>query len=169
MQPHRSGITARQHQAGSGAARRAHGAEDIGRAGTLIMRCPGPYRVAPSRRAGSELQRRGSNPDHQRLLQIPGIGPLHALTVLAEAGDCAAWLRSSQATPFIPSSRGRYRAGELLSGLGREGALARACRGYLFCAVITRMTQQREAHFKVLERKLNKVLASPPAHLTHVL
>ena len=29
MQPHRSGITARQHQAGSGAARRAHGAEDI--------------------------------------------------------------------------------------------------------------------------------------------
>ena len=49
MQPHRSGITARQHQAGSGAARRAHGAEDIGRAGMLIMRCPGPYRVAPSR------------------------------------------------------------------------------------------------------------------------
>ncbi len=29
----------------------------------------------------------GGNPDYQRLLTIPGIGPSHALTILAEAGD----------------------------------------------------------------------------------
>jgi hypothetical protein len=89
-------------------------------------------------------------------------GPPCAHRPLPRRAIYAAWLRSSQATPFIPSSRGRYRAGELLSGLGREGALARACRGHLFCAVITRMTQHAKPIFKVLERKLNKVLASHP-------
>ena len=43
-------------------------------------------------RQRDEIERRAElmlsdNPDYQRLKTIPGIGPINALTILAEAGD----------------------------------------------------------------------------------
>ena len=53
MQRHRGGVAARQHQARRSAARRADRAEEIGRAGALIVRRRGP--AAASRPAPCDL------------------------------------------------------------------------------------------------------------------
>lgn len=54
----------------------------------------------------------GSNPDYQRLLQIPGIGPIHALTVLAEAGDLRRFGHHRQFLKFCGLDLATYQSGK---------------------------------------------------------
>ena len=54
----------------------------------------------------------GSNPDYQRLLQIPGIGPIHALTILAEAGDLRRFGHHRQFLKFCGLDLATYQSGK---------------------------------------------------------
>ena len=67
--------------------------------------------------------RLGGDPDYQRLLQIPGIGPIHALTILAEAGDLRRFGHHRQFLKFCgldlaTHQSGRYRGQTRLSKFG---------------------------------------------------
>jgi len=54
----------------------------------------------------------GCNPDYQRLLQIPGIGPIHALTILAEAGDLHRFGHHRQFLKFCGLDLATYQSGK---------------------------------------------------------
>lgn len=54
----------------------------------------------------------GSNPDYRRLLQIPGIGPIHALTILAEAGDLRRFGHHRQFLKFCGLDLATYQSGK---------------------------------------------------------
>ena len=67
--------------------------------------------------------RLGGNPDYQRLLKFPGIGPIHALTILAEAGDLRRFGHHRQFLKFCgldlaTHQSGRYRGQTRLSKFG---------------------------------------------------
>jgi transposase len=53
-----------------------------------------------------------SNPDYQRLRQIPGIGPITALTVLAEAGDLRRFRHHRQFLKFCGLDLATYQSGQ---------------------------------------------------------
>jgi transposase len=65
----------------------------------------------------------GGHPDYQRLRTIPGIGPIHALTILAEAGDLRRFGHHRQFLKFCgldlaTHQSGRYRGQTRLSKFG---------------------------------------------------
>jgi len=53
-----------------------------------------------------------ANPDYQRLRQIPGIGPINALTVLAEAGDLRRFGHHRQFLKFCGLDLATYQSGQ---------------------------------------------------------
>ena len=67
--------------------------------------------------------RLGNHPDYQRLMKIPGIGPIHALTILAEAGDLRRFGHHRQFLKFCgldlaTHQSGKYRGQTRLSKFG---------------------------------------------------
>ena len=58
------------------------------------------------------LQRVGEHEDFQRLRQIPGIGPIHALTILAEAGDLRRFDHYRQFLKFCGFNLATHQSGQ---------------------------------------------------------
>jgi transposase len=52
------------------------------------------------------------NPDYQRLRQIPGIGPINAMTILAEAGDLRRFRHHRQFLKFCGLDLATYQSGQ---------------------------------------------------------
>ncbi len=58
------------------------------------------------------IQRLGDLPDFQRLQQVPGIGPIHALTILAEAGDLRRFDHCRQFLKFCGFNLATHQSGQ---------------------------------------------------------
>ncbi|GEB38104.1 hypothetical protein GLI01_21390 [Gluconacetobacter liquefaciens] len=54
----------------------------------------------------------GDHSDFQRLQQVPGIGPIHALTILAEAGDLRRFRHHRQFLKFCGLDLSTYQSGQ---------------------------------------------------------
>jgi len=54
----------------------------------------------------------GEHGDFQRLQQVPGIGPIHALTILAEAGDLRRFRHHRQFLKFCGLDLSTYQSGQ---------------------------------------------------------
>ncbi|HVB57229.1 MAG TPA: IS110 family transposase, partial [Candidatus Acidoferrales bacterium] len=72
-----------------------------------------------------------SNPDRRRLMTVPGVGPLTALTILAEAGDLRRFAHYRQFLKFCGMSlstqqSGRFRGISRLSKYGTRGCARRS-------------------------------------------
>ena len=50
--------------------------------------------------------------DYHRLIQIPGTGPIHAMTVLAEAGDLRRFRHHRQFLKFCGLNLATYQSGQ---------------------------------------------------------
>ena len=58
------------------------------------------------------IRRLGDLPDFQRLQQVPGIGPIHALTILAEAGDLRRFNHGRQFLKFCGFNLATHQSGQ---------------------------------------------------------
>lgn len=58
------------------------------------------------------IRRLGDLPDFQRLQQVPGIGPIHALTILAEAGDLRRFDHCRQFLKFCGFNLATHQSGQ---------------------------------------------------------
>jgi transposase len=101
-------------------------------------------RGAIERMAGDLL---GAHADYRRLQQIPGIGPIHALTILAEAGDLRRFGRHRQFLKFCgldlaTQQSGQFRGRTKLSKRGN----ARLRRTFWMAARVA--IRQRENGFR---------------------
>jgi transposase len=99
--------------------------------------------------------------DYQRLLQIPGIGPINALTILAEAGDLRRFSHHRQFLKFCGLDLATYQSGQFrgqtkLSKFGN----ARLRRALWMAAQVA--IRQRENSFRdKFERYIAKDRANP--------
>ena len=66
------------------------------------------------------LRRVSDHADFQRLRQIPGIGPIHALTILAEAGDLRRFDHYRQFLKFCGFNLATHQSGQFRA-LNRTG------------------------------------------------
>lgn len=87
-----------------------------------------------------------NNADYERLHQIPGIGPIHAMTILTEAGDLRRFRHHHQFLKFCRLDLARHQSGQLrgqtkLSKLGN----ARLRRAFWMAVVAIR---QRDNSFR---------------------
>ena len=99
------------------------------------------------------LQRVGDHADFQRLRQIPGIGPIHALTILAEAGDLRRFDHYRQFLKFCglnlaTRQSGQFRGHTRLSKYGN----ARLRKAFWMAAQVA--VRQRENNFRDKYRQL---------------
>jgi len=89
----------------------------------------------------------GSHPDFQRLQQLPGIGPIHALTILAEAGDLRRFDHYRQFLKFCGFDLATHQSGQFRgqSKLSKYGN-ARLRRAFWMAGQIA--IRQRENSFR---------------------
>ncbi len=122
------------------------------------------------------------NPDYIRLRQIPGIGPINALTVLAEAGDIRRFKHHRQFLKFCGLDLATYQSGQFRgqSKLSKFGN-ARLRRTFWMAGQIA--IRQRENAFRDkyeryiakdrdnphLKRKALSAIAAKMARVTHAI
>lgn len=98
----------------------------------------------------------GGNTDYQRLRQLPGIGPIHAMTILAEAGDLRRFRHHRQFLKFCgldlaTHQSGQFRGQTKLSKFGN----ARLRRTFWMAAQVA--IRQRDNSFRAkFERYIAK-------------
>ncbi len=98
----------------------------------------------------------GNNADYQRLRQLPGIGPIHAMTILAEAGDLRRFRHHRQFLKFCgldlaTHQSGQFRGQTKLSKFGN----ARLRRTFWMAAQVA--IRQRDNSFRAnFERYIAK-------------
>jgi len=124
----------------------------------------------------------GNHPDYQRLRQLPGVGPIHALTILAEAGDLRRFAHYRQFLKFCgfdlaTHQSGRFRGQSKLSKYGN----ARLRRTFWLAGQVA--VRQRENDFRDkfvryiardpfnrdLRRKALTAVAAKMARVAHAL
>lgn len=95
------------------------------------------------------------HPDYQRLRQLPGIGPIHALTILAEAGDLRRFAHYRQFLKFCGLDLATHQSGQFRgqSKLSKYGN-ARLRRAFWMAGQIA--IRQRENSFR---DKYNRYIA----------
>ena len=93
------------------------------------------------------LRRVGDIPDFHRLRQIPGIGPIHALTVLAEAGDLRRFDHERQFLKFCGFNLATHQSGQFRgqTKLSKYGN-ARLRKAFWMAAQVA--IRQRENNFR---------------------
>ena len=93
------------------------------------------------------LRRVGDVSDFHRLLQIPGIGPIGALTVLAEAGDLRRFGHHGQFLKFSGFNLATYQSGQLRgqTKLSKRGN-ARLSKAFWMAAQV--VIRRRENNFR---------------------
>ena len=103
----------------------------------------------------------GDNADYQRLRQLPGIGPIHAMTILAEAGDLRRFRHHRQFLKFCgldlaTHQSGQFRGQTKLSKFGN----ARLRRTFWMAAQVA--IRQRDNSFRAkFERYIAKDRDNP--------
>jgi transposase len=98
----------------------------------------------------------GENADYQRLRQIPGIGPIHAMTILAEAGDLRRFRHHRQFLKFCGLDLATHQSGQFrgLTKLSKFGN-ARLRRTFWMAAQVA--IRQRDNSFRAkFERYIAK-------------
>jgi transposase len=98
----------------------------------------------------------GENADYQRLRQIPGIGPIHAMTILAEAGDLRRFRHHRQFLKFCGLDLATHQSGQFrgLTKLSKFGN-ARLRRAFWMAAQVA--IRQRDNSFRAkFERYIAK-------------
>lgn len=85
-------------------------------------------RAAIERQANRVLQ---SHPDYQRLRTLPGVGPILALTILAEAGDLRRFSHHRKFLKFCGFDLSTQQSGQFL-GLSRLSKHGNARLRYTF-------------------------------------
>jgi transposase len=95
------------------------------------------------------------HPDYQRLRQLPGIGPIHALTILAEAGDLRRFAHYRQFLKYCGFDLATHQSGQFRgqSKLSKYGN-ARLRRAFWMAGQIA--IRQRENSFR---DKYNRYIA----------
>jgi transposase len=85
----------------------------------------------------------GSHPDYQLLQTIPGIGPVHALTVLAEAGDLRRFAHHRQFLKFCGFDLAKNQSGTMRSPerLSKRGNARLRCTFWFAGRVAVRMRE----------------------------
>lgn len=122
------------------------------------------------------------HPDYQRLRQLPGIGPIHALTILAEAGDLRRFAHYRQFLKFCGFDLATHQSGQFRgkSKLSKYGN-ARLRRTFWMASQIA--IRQRENSFRDkynryiardrndrdLKRKALTAVAAKMARVAHAL
>jgi transposase len=94
----------------------------------------------------------GGNADYQRLRQIPGIGPIHAMTIMAEAGDLRRFRHHRQFLKFCGLDLATHQSGQFrgLTKLSKFGNARLRCALWMAAQVAIR---QRDNSFRAkLER-----------------
>lgn len=123
-----------------------------------------------------------THPDYSRLRQLPGIGPIHALTILAEAGDLRRFGHHRQFLKFCGFDLATHQSGQFrgLTRLSKYGN-ARLRRTFWLAAQVA--IHQRENSFrdhfgrhiakdrdnKDLRRKALTAVAAKMARVAHAL
>lgn len=99
-----------------------------------------------------------NHPDYQRLSQLPGIGPIHALTILAEAGDLRRFRHGRQFLKFCGFDLATHQSGQFRgqSKLSKHGN-ARLRRTFWMAGQIA--VRQRENTFR---DKYRRYIAKDP-------
>jgi transposase len=107
-------------------------------------------------RADQHLQ---NNSDYQRLRQIPGIGPIGALTILAEAGDLRRFAHHRQFLKFCGLDLSTYQSGQFrgTSKLSKHGNARLRCVFWMAAQVAVRMKENSFRH------KYERYLRGKPA------
>jgi transposase len=124
----------------------------------------------------------GTHPDYLRLRQIPGIGPINALTVLAEAGDIRRFKHHRQFLKYCGLDLATYQSGQFRgqSKLSKFGN-ARLRRTFWMAGQVA--IRQRENAFRDkyeryiargrndphLKRKALSAIAAKMARVTHAV
>ena len=110
-----------------------------------------------------EIERQGhqllqDHPDYQRLQQLPGIGPIHALTILAEAGDLRRFGHYRQFLKYCGFNLSTHQSGQFrgLSKLSKYGN-ARLRKAFWMAGQVA--IRQRENSFR---DKYNRYVARKP-------
>lgn len=103
----------------------------------------------------------GDDPDYQRLRSVPGIGPVIALTVLAEAGDLRRFAHHRQFLKYCGLDLAKSQSGE---ARGRERLSKRGnarLRSALWMAAQVAVRQRENAFRHKYDRYLNADPTSP--------
>lgn len=97
----------------------------------------------------------GDHPDYQRLQQLPGIGPIHALTIMAEAGDLRRFGHHKQFLKYCGFDLATHQSGQFRgqSRLSKYGN-ARLRRTFWLAGQVA--IRQRENSFR---DKFNRYIA----------
>jgi transposase len=136
-------------------------------------------RDAVERMAGDLL---GANADYLRLQQIPGIGPINALTVLAEAGDLRRFGHHRQFLKFCGLDLATHQSGQFRgrTKLSKRGN-ARLRRTFWMAAQVAIRQQEnsfrdkferyvaRDRHDPDLRRKAFTAITAKMARVVHAL
>ena len=89
-----------------------------------------------------------NNPDYLRLRQIPGIGPIGALTILAEAGDLRRFAHHRQFLKFCGLDLATYQSGQFrgTSKISKHGNARLRCIFWMAAQVAVRMKENSFRH-----------------------
>ncbi len=100
-----------------------------------------------------------NHPDSQRLRQIPGIGPIAALTILAEAGDVRPFSHHRQFLKFCGLDLSTQQSGQF-RGLTRLSKHGNACLRAAFWMAASVAVRMREKSFRA---KYERYMLADPA------
>ena len=101
------------------------------------------------------LRRVGEHEDFQRLRQIPGIGPTHALTILAEAGDLRRFDHYRQFLKFCGFNLATHQSGQF-TGQTKLSKYGNARLRKAFWMAGQMVVRQRENNFRDKYRRYVK-------------
>jgi transposase len=123
-----------------------------------------------------------NNADYQRLRQLPGIGPIHAMTILAEAGDLRRFRHHRQFLKFCGLDLATHQSGQFrgLTKLSKFGNARLRCAFWMAAQVAIR---QRDNSFRAkyeryiardrdnadLKRKALTAIAAKVARTAHAI
>jgi transposase len=123
-----------------------------------------------------------NNADYQRLRQLPGIGPIHAMTILAEAGDLRRFRHHRQFLKFCGLDLATHQSGQFrgLTKLSKFGNARLRCAFWMAAQVAIR---QRDNSFRAkyeryiardrdnadLKRKALTAIAAKVARTAHAV
>jgi transposase len=102
------------------------------------------------------------NADFKRLQQMPGIGPILALTILAEAGDLRRFSHHRQFLKFCGLDRSTQQSGQFrgTTKLSKYGNARLRCAFWMAATVAVRQTEN--SFRDKFERYLRRVIPSVP-------
>jgi hypothetical protein len=112
-------------------------------------------RLAIERQAEQTLQ---SHPDYQRLRTLPGVGPILALTILAEAGDLRRFPHHRQFLKFCGLDLGTQQSGQF-RGISRLSKHGNARLRYAFWMAANGAVRMRQNTFR--EKYARYIKADP--------